>query len=508
MRSMSHAARATPTRGSGPIAALLLVPSLLATVGCSSDATTKASSSVDASTTDAGAAPPHPFLADSPWPISHQSPYAQGSSPLPGPDAAATPAVEHLPTDVASITLAFSAQYPDGGRVIWGSSAVSVFKVDPAPDGLKLIAKHDKQQGLDSLIAGAYTLIAADGTFYATESGHIDRYADEIAGDRLSGIVRLGRFSLPAPSKDEVVIGLSITWDGTLVYATSHGRVGALTRDLAPIDQITLGADERVSNSIAVDEAGGIYVVTSASMRRVQWTGTQLSTDPADGAWVAPYRTGPATPFPGRLGIGSGSTPSLMGSGTDDRLVVITDGEQLMNLVFFWRDAIPAGWTPIRPGADPRIAAEVPITFGKTDATSSISEQSVLIDGYRAVVVNNDYGPVGTAMQPILAGVAPPGIEQFAWDPTTRTATRTWVVPDVSCPNGIPTMSRADSTFFCIGKRGADWTLEALDWTTGAHRFTRTLGPGLSYNSTYAATEVGPDGAIYSGTFNGLVRVR
>ena len=161
-----------------------------------------------------------------------------------------------------------------------------------------------------------------------------------------------------------------------------------------------------------------------------------------------------------------------------------------------------------KPDADPRIAAEVPITFGDPAATSSISEQSVLVDGYRAVVVNNDYGPVGTAMEPVLAGVAPPGIEQFAWDPTKREARRTWVVPDVSCPNGIPTMSRPDATFFCIGKRGANWTLEALDWETGALRFTRTLGPGLTYNSTYAATEIGPDGAVYSGTFSGVVRVR
>ena len=33
-----------------------------------------------------------------------------------------------------------------------------------------------------------------------------------------------------------------------------------------------------------------------------------------------------------------------MGSGDDDRLVVITDGQPLMHLVFLWRDAIPEDW--------------------------------------------------------------------------------------------------------------------------------------------------------------------
>lgn len=33
----------------------------------------------------AEAPPKNPFLADSPWPMSHQGPYAQGSSSYPGP---------------------------------------------------------------------------------------------------------------------------------------------------------------------------------------------------------------------------------------------------------------------------------------------------------------------------------------------------------------------------------------------------------------------------------------
>ena len=176
--------------------------------------------------------------------------------------------------------------------------------------------------------------------------------------------------------------------------------------------------------------------------------------------------------------------------------------------MFLWRNTIPGGWTPIRPGADLRVAAELPITFGNADATSTISEQSVLVDGWRAVVVNNDYGPIGAPLQPILAGIAPPGVEQFEWDPVSRTARSVWTVPDVSCPNGIPAMSRPSGLMYCLGKRGDDWTLEGFDWSTGDVVLTQVLGPGLAFNSTYSGAEIGPDRAFYSGTFTGLVRVR
>ncbi len=109
---------------------------------------------------------------------------------------------------------------------------------------------------------------------------------------------------------------------------------------------------------------------------RVLWTGSELTLDPASGAWRAAYEIG-AGQQGGRLGKGSGSTPTLMGTGDGDRFVVITDGQDVMHLVLMWRDDIPSGWEPIAPGKDLRIAAEVPVTFGNPDAEVAYSEQSV-----------------------------------------------------------------------------------------------------------------------------------
>ncbi len=137
---------------------------------------------------------------------------------------------------------------------------------------------------------------------------------------------------------------------------------------------------------------------------RVQWTGSELTLDPASGAWRAAYEIG-AGQQGGRLGKGSGSTPTLMGTGDGDRFVVITDGQDVMHLVLMWRDDIPSGWEPIAPGKDLRIAAEVPVTFGNPDAEVAYSEQSVLVRGYGAVVVNNRLGTDGAIYYGTLCGI-------------------------------------------------------------------------------------------------------
>jgi hypothetical protein len=154
------------------------------------------------------------------------------------------------------------------------------------------------------------------------------------------------------------------------------------------------------------------------------------------------------------------------------------------------------------------VAASIPVTFGDPTRDRSLSEQSVLVDGWRAVVVNNTYGDFETPLEPVLAGVAPPGIEQFEWDPKTRTMRTAWVIPDVSCPNGIPAMNRATNRMHCIGRRGETWTVESIDWDTGEVDPHVELGIEDRYNSVYAATEVGQGGDVWSGTITGAVRVR
>jgi hypothetical protein len=264
-------------------------------------------------------------------------------------------------------------------------------------------------------------------------------------------------------------------------------------------------------------------------MYRVQWTGRELTMDPGTGAWSAEYDAG-AGQQAGRLGLGSGTTPTLMGTGHGDRFVVIADGAKVMKAVLFWRDEIPEDWQPIAEGKDRRIAAEVPITFGNPAAEKSYTDQSPLVRGYEVVFVSNTLGlealsQLPASLQPYvmllsnIPGIAPRGMEKFRWNPRTRKLERAWANPDISIPNCIPCMSSATGLIYATGQRCGFWTLEAVDWETGESRFFFRIPItlfGLSFgwdflpfaNSFYAATEIGPDGCIYTGTFGGISRFK
>jgi hypothetical protein len=248
-------------------------------------------------------------------------------------------------------------------------------------------------------------------------------------------------------------------------------------------------------------------------MYRIDWDGDRLSQ-----GWRSGY-AGSGGSGGGRLGSGSGSTPTLMGTAArDDRFVVITDGQELMHLVLLWRDEIPADWQPVREGADRRIACEIPVTFGDESAERSLSEQSVLVRGHSAVVVNNlqQLDPVVGQLPPRVApysqllsglpGNAPTGIERFDWDPETRTCDVAWSNPDVAIPNGIPTMSAATDLIYGIGARNGVWTLEGVDWDSGEVELTVETTAFPTSNSFYAATTVGPGGTVWTGNFGGVTR--
>ena len=47
-----------------------------------------------------------------------------------------------------------------------------------------------------------------------------------------------------------------------------------------------------------------------------------------------------------------------------------------------------------------------------------------------------------------------------------------WVNESVSSPNCVPIVSAGSNLAYLIGARDNQWTLEALDWTTGASAST------------------------------------
>lgn len=363
---------------------------------------------------------------------------------------------------------------------------------------------------------GTYSLVDSENRlYYSTTDSRIlvvklVNASDPGAGLRIAGDLDYKQFFTKEPGGPvpETTMGLAMTYDGHLVVVTTRG-VGVISRDLtgAP-SQIHFGADEVVSNSVSVDEKGGIYVASDKLMRKLVWTGTTLSDDPADGAWSAPYDTGREPPSV-KFGTGTGSTPTLMGFGQDDdRLVVITDGSDQMKLVAFWRDEIPAGFTQ-KPGTETnRIADEIPVTAGLSPLPKFIqSEQSVVINGSGAFVVNN-IRPAGDPdrLVDVLAGgpvLDPPhGVERFEWDPGANAWRSVWARGDVVATSMVPAASSKSGMVMVNGYTKADgWEVTGMDWQTGQTVARTIFGQDNLGNGAYALIQYLPDGDLL---FNGV----
>lgn len=511
--------------------------------------------------------PCNPSLARSPWAISHGSSYAQGSSTYPAPDGTKAIVAQHLDLGGIPITLNFSAPYSDGNSVIWSVPllrAGRVAKIDHRT--FQMIDFYDPQQREEesvdypASISGAYSAIDADNRFIIGRSRFIEIFSDAQPNSRFSSIALQQRLTLPDTffcSNTDTIVGLGLTYDDHIVFATEQAVVGILPRQQRlssnQLQRIVLSPtqceapneiSETISNNIAIDEEGGIFVVTSKATVRVQWSEGILST-----AWRTPYKSSDTALSALRLGPGSGSTPSLMGTGQEsEKFVVITDGQPLMHLLLLWRDQIPSDWEALAPDLDRRIACQIPVRFGDPEATSSLSEQSVLVHNYATIIVNNQLKQEQAYWQlfpafirtSFAAGrggwpdVAPYGIERIDWNPETRTCATKWVNKSLSIPNGIPTMSTATGLFYGIGQRDGVWGLEAVNFATGESRFfvesrqthcswqavrlvepraARLLAalrlsqnPRVCENAFFAATEIGPDSTIYTGTFMGISR--
>ena len=68
-------------------------------------------------------------------------------------------------------------------------------------------------------------------------------------------------------------------------------------------------------------------------------------------------------------------------------------------------------------------------------------------------------------------------------------------------------MSAETNLVYHVGQYQTNWTMEGVDWTTGELVFRHLLSPARKFNSFYAATEVGYDSSIVTGTFGGGMRL-
>lgn len=235
---------------------------------------------------------------------------------------------------------------------------------------------------------------------------------------------------------------------------------------------------EAIGNSFAMDESGGVYIVSTQAMYRfasvagaptVTWRTTYSNTN---------------TVKPGQKSAGSGTTPTIIPGGR----VAIADNADPENVVVYDNAT----------GAE---VCRVPVF----KAGASATENSLISVG-NSLIVENNYGFANPATD---AGKVVPGMTRVDVSPGGTCATK-WTNTSVVVPSVVSKASSKTGLIYTYshrkGTRGWYWT--AIDFRTGKQVYSQLVGKGPRFNNSYASLYVAPNGDGFVGVLPGLVRVR
>ncbi|MFB7259501.1 hypothetical protein [Streptomyces nojiriensis] len=354
---------------------------------------------------------------------------------------------------------------------------------------------------------GYFYLDQLDRAVVPTKDGTL-----QVVAVRRDALVPQARYDLRPVIGSSGIVSVLPDWSGRMWFVTGSGVVGVLDPATGAVSTHVLHG-ETIANSIAVDESGGVFVVSDHALYRFDFDaragGRPVVT------WRAAYDRG-SRHKPGQLGQGSGTTPTLIGpaSGPGGGYVAITDN------------------------ADPRMKVLV-MARGKA-GPEKVCEQPVFAPGRGAdenslvavggdLVVENNYGYV-VEDHALLKGMAggrqvdtEPGLARVHVDYTTRTCSLAWSDSVERVPSVVSKVSLATGLLYTFTHPSAGelrsahrtgtaampdaWYLTALDVRTGERVWSRLVGSGPLFNNHYAPVTLGRDGSAYVGVVGGLVRI-
>ena len=273
-------------------------------------------------------------------------------------------------------------------------------------------------------------------------------------------------------------------WSGRLWFVSrKNGVVGALD----PRSGRVLGVrrtGEAIGNSFAVDDSGGVFVVTDRAQYRF---------DAGRGgrpkiSWRVRYDN-VGIKKPGQFDAGSGTTPTLMGR----RYLSITDNADPMQVVVLRR----ARRLPL---SRRRRVCEQPV-FGKG---AGATENSIIATG-RSMIVENNYGYAPPPFATEEGDTTTPGVTRVDIRRGGRGCRRVWTSREIS-PSTVPKLSLANGLVYLYTKPPGTpdrWYLTAVDFFSGRTIWRRLMGTGRLFNVHYAGLTISPTGVLYSGVLGG-----
>ncbi len=436
--------------------------------------------------------PRHPFMAPNGRSNIHNDGYQTDAYDWLGPLGRSMQVTStFLASDCASVT------FDSRGRIV--SVCVGVVRptlrvLDPAT--LQTLASMDLpvRDPVTTNPTKLFTDFSGGGYFYLDEKDQAvvstyDRHiltvrtADASGAPKLT-VVRDVNLNGVIPRNDKLISALP-DWSGRLWFVTVRGVVGTISADGATVRSIHTG--EPVGNSFAVDDDGGVYIVSDSALYRYDAS--------ADGTPTVTWRQAydnDGTVKPGQTQAGSGTTPTVM----DDRMIAITDNADPINVVVYRRQREVAGEREI---------CRIPVF----DRGASSTDNS-LIAAHHSLVVENNHGYRGPAST-LLGKTTKPGLERIDVDPEAGTCTRVWRSSEIA-PSVVPKVSLEAGLLYTYtkpaGTSSDPWYFTAIDFRTGKTVYKQLAGSGLGFNNNYAPITLGPDGTAYVGVLGGLVALR
>jgi hypothetical protein len=281
---------------------------------------------------------------------------------------------------------------------------------------------------------------------------------------------------------DDGIVSVLPDWSGRFWFVSRDGIVGTVERASGAIRTLRLPG-EGISNSFAVDETGGVYIVSDRALYR-------FDADPTGAPQLSWREVYPNSGIhkPGQSDAGSGTTPTLMG----DDLVAITDNADPMDVIVYRRARSVGG---------SRLVCSEPVFRQGAGAT----DQS-LIGTDRSLIAENNYGYSGITAT-MNGGVTEPGLTRV--DVRKGRCMTVWTSQE-RAPSVVPKLSLANGLVYTYTKPPREdnldaWYLTALDFRTGRTVYRRLAGTGFGYNNHYAPVTLGPDGRAYVGVLGGIV---
>jgi hypothetical protein len=286
---------------------------------------------------------------------------------------------------------------------------------------------------------------------------------------------------------DDSIQALQPDWNGRIWFTTKGGLVGTLDAFGNLLGTARLPG-ERIANSHAADETGGVFIASTHAMYRFDADafGKPVIT------WREPYDAGTHVKA-GQVDIGTGTTPTLMGT----EYVTITDNADPRMHVLVYRRA--------KQAAGPRLVCAEPVFQPGNSST-----ENSLVATDRSIIVENNFG-YKTPNDTENGRTTKPGIARI--DVNASGCRTVWTNEQESIPTVVTKMSVANGLIYTYtkpqGPANTDaWYFTAIDFETGQTVFKRLTGTGALFNNHYAGLYLGPDGTAYVGVGGGIVAIR